>query len=264
MAEILNIDLTDKQKYFYRQNGFLSIPRITTDEEIDWLKTIYDKLFLDRTGEEKGFFYDLAGPRGHDGRDKLPQVLGPDITMPTLRESIYYKNAKRLSSQLLAIDQEVHVGGHMIYKPAKYGAETPWHQDEAYWDPEVFSNGLSVWMPLDSVMKESGCMQFIPGSHKGDVKWHRHIDDNPLVHGLMTDDVDPSEAIACPLPAGGATFHHTRTLHYTAPNTTDNPRRAYILVCSGPEEKRDKPAYRPWQDEERQAMKAAKIDVEYL
>ena len=145
MAEILSIDLTDEQKYFYRQNGFLSIPRITTDEEIDWLKTIYDKLFLDRTGEEEGFFYDLAGPRGHDGRDKRPQVLGPDITMPTLRESISYKNAKRLSSQLLAIDQEVHVGGHMIYKPAKYGAETPWHQDEAYWDPEVFSNGLSVW-----------------------------------------------------------------------------------------------------------------------
>ena len=101
----------------------------------------------------------------------------------------------------------------MIYKPAKYGAETPWHQDEAYWDPEVFSNGLSVWMPLDSVMKESGCMQFIPGSHKGDVKWHRHIDDNPLVHGLMTDDVDPSEAIACPLPAGGATFHHLSLIH---------------------------------------------------
>ena len=108
MAEILSIDLTDEQKYFYRQNGFLSIPRITTDEEIDWLKTIYDKVFTDRTGEEKGFFYDLSGPRGHDGRDELPQALGPDISIPELRESIYYKNAKRLSSQLLTLDQEVH------------------------------------------------------------------------------------------------------------------------------------------------------------
>ena len=77
MEDILNLDLTDEQKYFYRQNGFLSIPRITTDEEIAWLKTIYDKLFVDRTGEEKGLFYDLAGPRGHDA------VSYTHLTLPT-------------------------------------------------------------------------------------------------------------------------------------------------------------------------------------
>ena len=38
-----------------------------------------------------------------------------------------------------------------------------------------------------------------------------------------------SAAAACPLSAGGATFHHPRTLHYTAPNTTDVPRLAYPI-----------------------------------
>ena len=258
------VDLTEEQIASYRDNGFLSIERITTDEEVAWIKEIYDRLFDQRVGEDKGLFYDLAAPRGHSGRDLLPQVLGPDFTFPELRESQYYKNALKLGAALLAVDEKFTAGGHMIFKPARYGAETPWHQDEAYWNPDVYLNSLSVWMALDAATVESGCMQFIPGSHKGEVRWHRHIDDNPLIHGLMTDDVDPSQAVACPLAPGGATFHHSRTLHHTAPNTTDNPRRAYILVCSGPTRKRDKPAPRPWTEDEREALAKAGIDVQVL
>ena len=256
------VDLTEEQIASFRDNGFLSIERITTDEEVAWLKEIYDRLFDQRAGEEKGLFYDLAAPRAHQGYEVLPQVLGPDLQFPELRESQYYQNAHKLSTQLLGIEEKVTVGGHMIFKPAQYGAETPWHQDEAYWNPDVFLTSLSVWMPLDAATVESGCMQFIPGSHKDEVRLHRHINNDPLIHGLVTDDVGPSEAIACPLSPGGATFHHSRTLHYTAPNKTDNPRRAYILVCSGPTMKRDKPAHRPWQAEEREALAKAGIDLE--
>ena len=97
-------------------------------------------------------------------------------------------------------------------------------------------------------------MQFIPGSHKGEVRWHRHIDNDPTVHGLVTDDVDTSQAVACPIPVGGATFHTCRTMHYAGPNKTDHPRRAYILVLGAPALKRDKPADRPGQAEEREAL----------
>ncbi len=256
------IDLTEEQIASYRDNGYLSIERITTDEEIEWLKEIYDQLFVERAGEEKGMYYDLAAPRGHSGREVLPQVLGPDLKIPELRMSQHFQNALKLGTQLLGTDEKVSAGGHMIFKPARYGAETPWHQDEAYWNPDVYLNSLSVWMPLDEATVESGCMQFIPGSHKEDLRWHRHIDNDPLIHGLMTDDVDPSTAVACPLAPGGATFHHSRTLHHTAPNTTDNPRRAYIIVCSGPTKRREVPAPRPWTDEEREALAKANIDVQ--
>ena len=149
-------------------------------------------------------------------------------------------------------------------KPAQYGAETPWHQDEAYWNPDVYLNSLSVWMPLDAATVDCGCMQFIPGSHKGDLRWHRHIDNDPLVHGLVTDDVDPADAVACPLAPGGATFHHYRTLHHTAANTTDHTRRAYILVCQGPTKQRETPSPRPWTEEEREALAKAGIQSKVL
>ena len=38
----------------FRENGYLSIERITTDEEVAWLKGIYDQLFNRRMGEGEG------------------------------------------------------------------------------------------------------------------------------------------------------------------------------------------------------------------
>ena len=116
------IDLAEEQIASYRDNGFLSIERITTDEEVEWLREIYDQLFVERAGEEKGMYYDLAAPRGHSGREVLPQVLGPDLRIPELRESNHYRNALKLGTQLLGGDEKVTAGGHMIFKPAQYGA----------------------------------------------------------------------------------------------------------------------------------------------
>ena len=33
-----SVDLTDEQVSFFQENGFLSIPRITTDEEVERLR----------------------------------------------------------------------------------------------------------------------------------------------------------------------------------------------------------------------------------
>ncbi|MAP87300.1 MAG: phytanoyl-CoA dioxygenase family protein [Candidatus Poribacteria bacterium] len=249
------VDVTPYQVDFFNDNGYLSIDRITTDEEIEWLKQIYNKLFQERVGEEQGQYFDLGGPRAHTGREVLPQVLGPESQFPELRETIFFKNAHTLAAKLLKVNKDnVNGGGHMILKPAKFGAETPWHQDEAYWNPSELPHRLSIWMPLDPSTTKSGCMQFIPKSHKGKVRFHRHINNDPLIHGLVTDDLDPSQAVACPIPAAGATFHHCRTLHYAGPNTTIEVRRAYILVLGSPGKRLEKPLPRPWIDEEQEAL----------
>lgn len=101
----------------------------------------------------------------------------------------------------------------MILKPAEYGAETPWHQDEAYMDPTWETGGLSIWMPLDAATVDSGCLHFVPGSHLGGVVTHSHIRQDRSVRGLTTDRVDPAQAVAAPIPAGAATVHDCRTLH---------------------------------------------------
>ena len=127
---------------------------------------------------------------------------------------------------------------HAIRKPPRDGGETPWHQDEAYWDPAMHHEAISVWMPLQPATIDNGCMQFVPGSHLDGVHEHRLI--NPESHGLVLDDlgavVDP---VPCPLPPGGATVHSSRTCttrpehDRRAPASADHGVRAGATAARG-------------------------------
>lgn len=71
-------------------------------------------------------------------------------------------------------------------------------------------------------------MQFIPCSHWGDLLTHERASEDSLAL-RCTGKINTQWAVACPIPAGGATMHFPKTLHYTGPNDTDNPRHALIL-----------------------------------
>ena len=195
----------------FRTHGFTSVERITTDEEVDWLRGVFDDLYGARVA---GGYFDLARPYDGDGADLLPQALFPERAIPALRDTTYVRNARRIAAALLDADgDDLDVWGHMIDKPPHTGHETPWHQDEAYWDPTQRFHAVGAWMPLDDCDEGNGCMTFLPGSHRGDVLPHRHIADDPAVHGLQfAVDVDVAGAVSVPLRAGGATFHHPRHL----------------------------------------------------
>jgi ectoine hydroxylase-related dioxygenase (phytanoyl-CoA dioxygenase family) len=234
------IELTDDQIAFYHREGYLAIDAITTPDEVARIREIYDRLFAQRAGREEGNQFDLAGTDDEDTEASLPQILLPVKYAPELANTLCRVNALVIAKQLLGPEAEYH-GEHAILKPAVHGAETPWHQDEAYWDPALEYNELSVWIPLQEANLENGCMHFIPGSHKLEVMPHHTINHDPRIHGLEIDVIDASKAVACPLPPGGATFHGPRTLHYTPPNCSAIPRRAYILGFGTPAKKRATP-----------------------
>lgn len=232
--------LTPEQIAFYRDNGYLAIPSLMPLDEVERVRDIYDRLFEARVGREVGDQFDLAGADEEGVEATLPQILGPSRYAPELLEGQYRVNLEHVVKQLLGPEGQVG-GDHMIFKPARIGPATPWHQDQAYWDPEYDYNSLSVWIPLQEATVENGCMWFVPGSHRLNILTHHSIGHDPRVHGLEAEGADTSAAVACPLPPGGATFHHCRTLHYTGPNRSDTPRRAYIIGAGTPVTRREKP-----------------------
>lgn len=234
------VSLTAEQVAFFRENGYLSIPNLMPPEDVARVRDIYDRLFAERVGREVGDQFDLAGTDEEGVEAKLPQILGPSKYAPELLEGQYRVNLEHVVKQLLGPEGEVG-GDHMIFKPAQIGAETPWHQDQAYWDPNFDYNSLSVWIPLQEATIENGCMWFVPGSHRLEIFTHHSIGHDPRVHGLEVEGADVSAAVACPLEAGGATFHHCKTLHYTGPNKSHVPRRAYIIGAGTPATKRAEP-----------------------
>lgn len=250
------ITLTDPQIAFYRENGFLAIEAITTSEEISRLCTVYDRLFEQQAGRKDGNQFDLAGTDEEGKPATLPQILGPRNYAPELIGTLYEANALSIAAQLLGAGA-VFTGDHAIFKPAASGAATPWHQDEAYWDPGLDYQTLSVWMPLQEATLENGCMVFLPGSHRQEIVPHQSIGGDRRVHGLeMLDAVDESRAVACPLPAGGATFHDARTMHFTGANRSAVPRRAYILGFGLPATLRAEDRHFPWNAAKQTAREA--------
>jgi ectoine hydroxylase-related dioxygenase (phytanoyl-CoA dioxygenase family) len=240
------ITLTDEQVAFFKENGYLSIDAITTPEEIARITTIYDDLFTRKAGRERGDQFDLGGADEDDKQAVLPQILNPSRYAPELAETLYHANALAIARQLLG-EEARYNGDHAIMKPPHSPAPTPWHQDEAYWNPSQTYSSLSVWMPLQAVDTHNGCMEFIPKSQALEILPHRSIGGDQRVHGLELDaDYDLSQAVACPLPAGGATFHASTTLHYTSANNSDEPRRAYILIFGLPATPRAEPRRFPW------------------
>lgn len=246
----LEVRLTEAQVAAFGRDGFTSVDRITTDDEVAWLREVFDELFSAKEGGVPGGYFDLARPYDAPGDDDLPQVLFPDLRFPELRNTQFFRNAKAITAQLLdAPADELHGWAHMIHKPARHGHEIPWHQDEAYWDPGHTYRAVGAWLPLDDVDLANGCMCFVPGSHTGAVHPHRHIDDDPAVHGLWTDATDGAGMVPVPLAAGGATFHHPRTLHHTPPNASDRQRRAVAVEHQTAPIPREVADERPWVDE---------------
>ncbi|MCA9430055.1 MAG: phytanoyl-CoA dioxygenase family protein [Candidatus Omnitrophica bacterium] len=226
--------LSKDQVAFFHENGFLAIDSITTAEEVESVRELYDQLFAAQVGREKGDHFDLGGPDEEGQPSKLQQMLTPGRYAPEFTTLLCRRNALAAAKQLLGEETEDRED-HAILKPAGVGAPTPWHQDESYWDPKFEYLTLSVWIPLQEATLENGCMQFIPGSHRLEVLPHRPIGNDPRVHGLEVDvPIETERAVACPIPAGGATFHLSRTLHYTGENRTNSPRRAYIITFGHP------------------------------
>ncbi len=247
------VTLTQEQIDFYHREGYLTLEAITTPEEVAWLRDIYDRLFASRAGREEGNQFDLGGTDEEGKEATLPQILNPAKYAPELKNGQFRVNALHVARQLLGPDAQA-MGEHAIFKPARIGAATPWHQDEAYWNPNMRYNSFSLWIPLQPATPENGCMQFVPGSHRSDILPHHSINHDVRIHGLELDEVDTScsaavaNAVPCPLPPGGCTIHHNRTLHYAGPNISDIPRRAYILGFGLPPTPHEEPRAFPWND----------------
>ena len=107
-----------------------------------------------------------------------------------------------------------------------YGA-TPWHQDSGVINASADDTDmLTVWFPLMDTDAENGCLQVLPGSHRGEVLTHCGN-----VQGLTipTTLLPNGEAKAVPLRAGGCLFLHRRTVHAALPNVSNRIRWSFDL-----------------------------------
>jgi len=254
------ITLDAGQRARFDRDGYLAVDRVTSDSELEWFRTRYDELLAE--GPSTGFLdgiYDVTRPYGASGPPELGQLLAPERFVRGLKKTLVFRNARRMAATLLDVaEDELEVWTHLIFKPPHSAAVTPWHQDEAYWDVHLSYRSVATWLPLDDVDEHNGCLWYVPGSHTGEVRRHRHQGGDPAVHILEVDEpLDTSTARPVPLPAGGLVLHHPRCLHGAGGNYSTLTRRAWGIVYQTPPVARRRPADHPWWHEGRAAHEAS-------
>ena len=203
--------LTIQQCASFRENGFLFVPEITTGDDLAQIATVYDRAFAQKLGWKDGNYFDLVGSSEDVDEFQIPHLQQISRYCPELLTTRYFSNAAAIAAQLLG-GRAKPMYDSAITKPSHSHAETPWHQDAAFITETSYFESLAVWMPLQPADQTNGCMSFIPGSHRGPIVTHRSPHGDNRVNGLEAIDFDKSNAVTCPVPAGGATFHHFRTL----------------------------------------------------
>lgn len=224
------VQLSAAQLEALQRDGFLRVDDLSSPEELESLRLMYDRLFAEGRGWEAGDLFDMVGDDGDQRQLALPQMLWPSRYEPCLRQTRLAANAEFLAHQILGPKIENFLE-HAVLKPPRHLTETPWHQDQAFnRKGSGFVESISIWMPLQDVNQERGCMRYIAGSNRGPLYPHRRPRNDPRVNGLeLVSPPDFSKCVTVPLPAGSAVIHSSRTIHGAGGNSTEQPRRAYVL-----------------------------------
>lgn len=101
-----------------------------------------------------------------------------------------------------------------------------WHQDLTYWGLTE-SHEVTAWIALSPATELSGCMKFVPGSHKNSIVEHRDTfaSNNLLSRGQeLAVEVNENDAVSVVLQPGEMSLHHGRLFHASHHNQSDDRR----------------------------------------
>ena len=143
----------------------------------------------------------------------------------------YSKNPRLLDlmESLLGPDLEV-IHTMLINKPPGVDGRHPFHQDLLYFPfrPADWIVGTST--ALEEVTRENGCLEVIPGSHKGDLMEHENPDWEHLnigYFGVKGMEGEP-ERVYLEMQPGDMVLFHPQLIHGAGRNRTDGFRRTIL------------------------------------
>jgi len=194
----------------YQRDGFVFPVDILDAEEAAALRADLEVGEAEVAGDRKK----LAALRGYPAR-----------LLPSFDRLIRHPNMLAAASAALGPDLMVW-GSGLFIKEANTPHFVSWHQDLTYWGLDQ-ADEVTVWLALSPSNAASGCMRFIPGSHRQNIVPHADgfASDNLLTRGQeIAVDVDEADAVLAELKTGQASVHHGHLFHASGPNRTKDRR----------------------------------------
>jgi ectoine hydroxylase len=216
--------LSQAQREQYQRNGWIAVPGLVDSGWLERLRRVTDE-FVDASREltESNILYDLDV--GHTADEpRLRRLSSPTDLHATYWEFASQSVITDVAVDLLGPDVKFH-HSKLNFKAPRGGEEVKWHQDIQFW-PHTNYDLLTIGVFLEDVEAGMGEVGFVPGSHDGRL-FDLYDEDERWVGALRDRDVERAgvDAAEYPIgPAGTITVHNCRTVHGSAPNTSDRPR----------------------------------------
>lgn len=129
-------------------------------------------------------------------------------------------------------------------KPPGTEHATPPHQDNFYFCLRP-SHVVTIWLALDPVDEENGCLRYVTGSHVRGIRPHGASQVLGFSQAITDySDQDEAQAVTVHLQPGDVVAHHGETIHRADANrSATRHRRAFAMVFKGESCQRDTLAY---------------------
>ena len=222
----MNSQISAEQIAFYRENGFVAIDDFLDAEELETWRAHVGEAVTNR-GKRK-----LADGSRMEEDNYYARVFAQRINLWTdhagMRELMLDSRLGEMAARLAGVDGIRIWHDQALIKPP-WGNPTAWHLDNPYWS--FYSrDAISIWVALDDVTRDNGCLYFLPGSHLSATY------DNVGIGSNISDlfNAYPQwierEAAAVEMKAGGCSFHNGLVAHGAGANMTPYHRRA--MTCA--------------------------------
>lgn len=213
--------LTSANIQQFKTDGFTLVPEFWTPREVAAMRQELANLV------SAGLLHNVSTTG--DGKTHSKTVQNLQIC-PIWHKSNFFRAAAFAPKVIEAVtaligEPVIQQLDQIFLKPARAGAPTNWHQDNAYFkiaDPML---GTAVWSALHDANAANGTIRLIPGSHR---EVYEHSRDPESDHHIRC--YPPEErAVLAELPAGGVAFFCYGVAHATGPNRTDKERAGLAL-----------------------------------
>ena len=227
----------------FKEDGFVVMTEFCNPVELSSIESALAHLIDVRISQlptEEVFYEDKANPASLKQIQRLHEH-------DDFFDTFFTEKPKALAEELLG---ETVIGKNLQYfnKPPGIGQATPAHQDGHYFMLQP-CQAVTMWMALDHVDEENGCVRYLRGSHLDGMRPHERTQTLGFSQGIVDFGKNESrEEVPCPAKPGDLLAHHALTVHRADANASlTRTRRALGFIFYGESAREDKLAHESYQ-----------------
>jgi phytanoyl-CoA hydroxylase len=228
--------LSDEQRAFYQDNGYLLVEGLLSAEEAARYRAeahaLIERLSREReTDATWGSARQVAAGGMSMTAEKTVLRHCHDVQFHAAAFTRLLVDERLTGAAALLMGSENVQLHHdkLFIKPPERGSPFPMHQDHPFF-PHARHSMMAAVVHFDDAPIEKGCIRVVPGSHKlGPLPhqeaggWHLPFADYPL-----------EAAVPCPAKAGDVLFFSYLTIHGSGVNTSGEARTTLLVQMRDP------------------------------